>query len=276
MQCYNTFDGAFNDFLGWGWTVRATWSTVNATETVAGKIELNTTAESKTWNNTWWSGATTVNKPSDIAANDQSDTFKYAEDAEASDTYVISLTPALTAYTTGQNIRFNANTINTGACTINVDGLWAKSIKTKIGTDPVDWEIQASTTYDLVYDGTNFVLQKDVIRAKVLQDTQWEASWSAILAHWLWVAPKTVHITATNANWWSSVWYFDWTDNMSSFITATLAGNSATDSLQSFKWVAWQWLTWIISVDETNVTITYTWAAGQTIWTTYVTLNVFA
>ena len=69
------------------------------------------------------SGALLSVLPSDIAKNDQSDAFIYAADAQATDTYVIALTPALTAYTTGQKIRFKANTINTGACTINVNAL---------------------------------------------------------------------------------------------------------------------------------------------------------
>ena len=45
MQVYVTALGLFTDYISGAWTNRATWSTVNATETVAGKIELPTDAQ---------------------------------------------------------------------------------------------------------------------------------------------------------------------------------------------------------------------------------------
>ena len=45
----------------WGsWATFATWSVVNASETVAWKVELSTNAEQWTWTSTWWSGARLV------------------------------------------------------------------------------------------------------------------------------------------------------------------------------------------------------------------------
>jgi len=143
------------------WEDIDTWTvTPNASATVAWKVEVATTAESIAWDDTWTTGAKTIVAPSDIAANEQSSTFKYAEDAEATDTYVIAMTPSLTAYTKWQWIRFEAKTVNTWVATLNVDGLWAKSIKTTAWDDPSDWDIAAGEIVDLIYDGTNFVLQK--------------------------------------------------------------------------------------------------------------------
>ena len=54
----------------------------------------------------------------------------FAADAEASDAYVITLSPAPTALYTGMKITFSANTANTGACTLNVNSLGAKICRT--------------------------------------------------------------------------------------------------------------------------------------------------
>lgn len=130
---------------------------------MAGKVEIATTAETQAGTNTGGTGAQLVALPSDIAANQQSSKFVYAADTGSNDTYVISLTPAITEYTTGQRIRFKANTINTGACSLNVNSLGAKSIKTLLGSDPKDGDIAASEIVEVIYDGTNFVLQKALV-----------------------------------------------------------------------------------------------------------------
>lgn len=84
----------------------------------------------------------------------------YAADAGSNDTYVITLNPVPDAYTTGMFILFKANTANTGACTLNVNGLGATSIKKGGGaaTDPSNGDIAAGQIMAVVYDGTNFQL----------------------------------------------------------------------------------------------------------------------
>jgi hypothetical protein len=62
-------------------------------------------------------------------------------------------------------VRIKFTTVNTGACTINLNSLGAKSIKLLDGTDPLDGDISAGKTYTLSYDGTNFVLQSVAIRS---------------------------------------------------------------------------------------------------------------
>jgi hypothetical protein len=109
----------------------------------------------------------TVNDPGGTPANKKVtlanlwkviQTWVFAEDAGANDTYTATLSPAPAAYVTGQHYRFKANTANTGACTINFNGLGAKTIKKAAGgitTDLLDNEIRAGQWVDLVYDGTN-------------------------------------------------------------------------------------------------------------------------
>jgi hypothetical protein len=86
----------------------------------------------------------------------------FAVDAGANDTYVATLVPAPTAYVAGVHYRFKANTANTGACTINFNGIGAKTIKKAAGgitTDLADNDIRAGQWVDLVYDGTNMQMQ---------------------------------------------------------------------------------------------------------------------
>ena len=89
--------------------------------------------------------------------------INYAADAQASDTYVITLDPALTAYVTGQQVIFKANTANTGAASININGLGAKTIVKRVNTTLANSDILAGMFCHIVYDGTNFVLLNPVV-----------------------------------------------------------------------------------------------------------------
>ena len=89
----------------------------------------------------------------------------YAADAEASDTYVVTLDPVPAAYFAGMVVNFKANTANTGACTINVNSLGAKSIKKLHDQDPADNDIEAGQFVTLIYDGTNFQMQSQLAAA---------------------------------------------------------------------------------------------------------------
>ena len=86
----------------------------------------------------------------------QNATHTYAADAEASDTYVITLDPAVTAYVTGQEFAFLANTANTGAATLNVNGLGAKTIVKHKSVTLANNDIKAGSVVYVSYDGTNF------------------------------------------------------------------------------------------------------------------------
>ena len=84
--------------------------------------------------------------------------LNYAADAQANDSYVITLSPAPTAYTIGMQIVFRANTANSGAASINVNGLGVKTIVKRVSTILGNNDIAALKFCLLVYDGTNFVL----------------------------------------------------------------------------------------------------------------------
>jgi|GEM_PF-6135207 len=80
----------------------------------------------------------------------------YAADTASTDDYVITLAPAPPAYYTGMTVTFKAATANTGACTVNVNGLGAKALKRGVSTDPGDNFIKVGSIVVAVYDGTNF------------------------------------------------------------------------------------------------------------------------
>lgn len=85
--------------------------------------------------------------------------FNYAAGGGSADVQTLTLNPAATRYVTGMLIAWRATADNTGACTMNVNGLGAKSVKTQTGADPAAGDLQATTGLQLaMYDGTNFVL----------------------------------------------------------------------------------------------------------------------
>lgn len=83
----------------------------------------------------------------------------YAADGGSTDAYAISLDPAPSAYSEGLTIAFKANTVNTGAATLNVNSLGAKTIKKNTDKDLENGDIEAGSVVLVVYDGTNFQLQ---------------------------------------------------------------------------------------------------------------------
>ncbi len=84
--------------------------------------------------------------------------INYAADAGSNDTYVITLAPVPTAYSTGMHVIFKANTANTGAASLNVNGLGAVTIVKAVSTTLANNDILANMFCLVVYDGTNFVL----------------------------------------------------------------------------------------------------------------------
>jgi hypothetical protein len=78
----------------------------------------------------------------------------YAVDTGAADAYLVSLPHAPASYTDGLHVRFKPTNTNTGAATINVNSLGAKSIK-KINGDALSaGDLTANGTVDIYYNST--------------------------------------------------------------------------------------------------------------------------
>jgi hypothetical protein len=75
-------------------------------------------------------------------------------------TITASVTPAITAYATGQEFLFTPANNSTGAVTINLNSLGAKDIvKGSSATALVSGDLVTTTVAKIIYDGTRFVLQ---------------------------------------------------------------------------------------------------------------------
>lgn len=88
-------------------------------------------------------------------------TKKYGTSIVGTDSYSITTNYKYASYNTGMNVYLKADVSNTGACTINVDGLGVKNIKVFGSAGKIDTktgDIIASGIYLLIYDGTDFIL----------------------------------------------------------------------------------------------------------------------
>ena len=81
-----------------------------------------------------------------------------ATDTGSATAHILTPTTALIGYTPMLCLLYLPATTNTGALTVNVSGLGAKSIKTMYGADPTAGDIVAGVPMLLMYNGTNFLL----------------------------------------------------------------------------------------------------------------------
>jgi hypothetical protein len=84
--------------------------------------------------------------------------YIYLSSVSGSDTITANTSPATTAYIAGQAYRFVASGDNTGAATINLNGLGAKGVA-KGAAEPLQaGDLRSGAGYTIVYDGTQFLL----------------------------------------------------------------------------------------------------------------------
>jgi len=103
--------------------------------------------------------------PATTSSPVQDGDWNLCQDAGANDTYGCGMTPALGAYVVGMQVNFEANTINTGAATLNIDSLGAITIVKLHGgitTTLANGDICAGQHTVLHYDGTNFQMQGQI------------------------------------------------------------------------------------------------------------------
>jgi len=64
--------------------------------------------------------------------------------------------PEITSYIIGLRISILFSNANTGSCTININGLGAKSITKQVSSPMVSGDIPAGNVVAMFYDGANF------------------------------------------------------------------------------------------------------------------------
>ncbi len=87
---------------------------------------------------------------------------RYAATTGSANTYVASI-PGIAGLVAGLRITLKINVANTGASTININSLGAKSIRKAGGAALTNGNLKTGGIYTLVYDGTNFQLQGEGI-----------------------------------------------------------------------------------------------------------------
>lgn len=87
----------------------------------------------------------------------------YLVDTGTANAYAVALRPAITAYTTGLKITFQAVNANTGTSTLAVNGLAVKTIMKNVSTNLEAGDIIANMIVTVIYDGTNFQLISSTI-----------------------------------------------------------------------------------------------------------------
>lgn len=82
----------------------------------------------------------------------------YSADTGSADAYILSPSPAISAYETGMVVTLKPTNANTGASTLSVSGLSAKDIKDANGNAISAGQLNTSGIFQLTYNGTYFVL----------------------------------------------------------------------------------------------------------------------
>jgi hypothetical protein len=107
----------------------------------------------------------------------------YGLDTGSTNTYVITTQASFSALATGLAVRFEPTSTNTGACTLNVDNLGAKTLK-PVGSsqDMPAGSIVSGGIYTAVYDATSDIFQvSDYVGAASASDLVIDAEGDIIL-----------------------------------------------------------------------------------------------
>lgn len=189
------------DIISWDSSLQQ-WAAIpnpagsNASTTVKGVVELATLAETLSRTTTGATGALLAVTPDNLTTVL---TYDYAADSVGTDSYAITVTPAPTAYVTGQKFTFKAGTANTGGATLNVNGLGAKTIKKNATLDLTTGDIVANQLVTVTYDGTNFQYMNSIANIFKVGSTTKDVSTTTTttIAHGLGIIPKFVRIMAS-------------------------------------------------------------------------------
>ena len=135
----------------------------------AGQWAIKTIAEIKTLLGLGTAAEKNFNTAGGVASYDTVNTHLsdyvrqpgYGVTAGSANTYALTLSPSPSAYTDGMGIVVKINAANTGAATINVNGLGVKPIVDGKGNALTSGKLRLNGTYSLKYNTTsgNFILQ---------------------------------------------------------------------------------------------------------------------
>jgi len=202
----------------------------------------------------------------------------YAVDSVGTDSYAITVS-TMTTYVSGQTFKFKAGTANTGACTLNINGLGAKTIKKAGSLDLDTGDIVANQIVEVTYDGTNMQMtsapNSKRYTAGLTTKNMSDANATQTIAHGLGITPKKVKITVNlvvdqGTQGWiarADVLYVNSTQYALSYFQNSANGNtiqSATFVIYNQTNFASRYVTGTVTVDATNISIAWVKADSPT------------
>jgi len=125
-------------------------------ETVTGTAVDNTDPLNPVIDYTPWNDLTGVPEDNEDLVNRVQNSEWIVGPASGTNTYTVTLTPTLTAYVNRQVFWITFGNTNTGASTLNIDGLGAIPLVKNVSTALVSGDITAGAILPVIYDGTNF------------------------------------------------------------------------------------------------------------------------
>lgn len=199
---------------------------------------------------------------------------EFFADGGSTDAYYI-VARGMTAYATGQKFRFTATTVNTGAATLNVNSLGAKTIKKSHDQDLATGDIEAGSVVEVVYDGTNMQMVSQIAAIIPLGlyasgvDTSRSAataSGNLVIPHGLGTTPKFIRITTLYgggvASKGISVGVYNGTVVSVTYSTAENSANSGANNTNIVYVVVSDASpniqTATVTMDATNITLAFT------------------
>lgn len=219
---------------------------------------------------------------------------EYAVDSVGSDSYAITVS-GISAYVAGQTFKFKAGTANTGACTLNVNGLGAKTIKKDVSSDLVTGDILVNQILVVTYDGTNMVMNSrlsgtvtsnpsGVISSSLIPGLSvssgattkdCSATTTTTIAHGLGSAPSLVQIDAkgtTSASFYVASTVYSASTQSSSYLSTDTGSGTGEIAAATFTMkdsTGSGGITGTITVDATNISIA--WSGTTFTSTAYLT-----
>lgn len=111
----------------------------------------------------------------DNLANSQ---LTHATCTNTGNAYTLTCNAIIDAYVTGMRISFNPSANNTGASTVNLNGLGVKTIKKFATIDLITDDLKSGIPTVLIYDGTNFQMQSFSKNPANPDNTAYDSSWN--------------------------------------------------------------------------------------------------
>lgn len=239
-SAYLTAEGKWTDYVSWSWADRASGTNPNASETVAGRVEIATQAEFDAWTATGWTWASVV------ATNDQ----------------IRKQISTATAKTTPVNADSIGISDSAASWVIKKTTLTQlKAASDMQATTTTSWFVEMATDAEVATwtDETRYINSKQNKRNvdRITGTRTWSSTGSQTITHTLGKAPTFIFAIAnTNSFYLSSVgmWCSEWNSAIWDFSSAVAIGPSLSNSALINFWNIWSDRSLNCSITSVNTT----------------------